>query len=87
MSTAAATEATKRNAARIAATDPRKRDKALRVVGTGLVTGDITPDDLVQHIRWVADSASVPDADALERLRALLPPLADRPDRTEAQAA
>lgn len=73
--TAAATEATKRNAARIAATDPRKRDKALRIVGTGLVTGDITPADLDEHIRWVAESAPAPSAEDIAKLRALLPSL------------
>lgn len=32
-------------------------------------------DDLARHIRWVAETATAPDAETLARVRALLPPV------------
>jgi hypothetical protein len=77
--TAAATEATKDNAARIAATVPAKRERAARIVGHALAAGTITPEDLA---RAVAASAPTPSPELLDLLRALLPPV--RPDQTDA---
>jgi hypothetical protein len=70
--TAPATEATQTYAAQRAAADPAKRDKAVRLVGAGLILGTITPDEIIAAAQNIARTAAAPTADRLARIRALL---------------
>lgn len=70
--TAAATEATKRNGARLASEHPVKRDRAVRIVGAALAAGILTAADLAAAEAW-ARSAPAPDSETAAQLRAWLP--------------